>query len=132
VSASCDKKRVSDVTELGRDFPGLRLLVLHGSRARGSADAHSDWDFAFMGDPDLDALELRRRIADALRSDRLDLVNLHRCGGLLRYRIARDGVLLFESSPGLFDDFRIEAALFWFDVAPIVRREQAALLEALR
>lgn len=39
-------------------FPGLSLLVLHGSRARGDAHALSDWDVAYewTGGFDPDAL----------------------------------------------------------------------------
>lgn len=112
-------------------FPGLRLLALHGSRARGDADVGSDWDFAYLGEEGLDELELRRRLCDALGTDHIDLADLARAGGLLRFRVAKDGVLLFERNPGAFEDFCYEAARFWFDVADIVRAEHVAILEAL-
>lgn len=111
--------------------PGLRLLVLHGSRARGDAHARSDWDFAYTGDEDLDELELRAVLADVLDNDNIDVANLARAGGLLRYRVAKDGVLVFAPDPGSFDDFRCDAASFWFDIEGVVRSEHAALLESL-
>jgi len=117
--------------ELAGQFPGLRLLVLHGSRARHDSNLKSDWDFACLGDDNLDHLSLRDRLSAALGTDNIDLADLSGAGGLLRYRVARGGRLIFEREQGVFDDFRIRAALFWFDVEPIVRAEHAAILEAL-
>lgn len=54
---------IQAVRDVARTFPGLRLLVLHGSRASGAANSASDWDFAYLGDADLDEFELRRRQA---------------------------------------------------------------------
>jgi len=117
--------------ELAGQFPGLRLLVLHGSRARNDSNHQSDWDFACLGDDSLDSLTLRDRLSATLGTDKIDLADLSGAGGLLRYRVARSGKLIFEREYGIFDDFRIRAALFWFDVEPIVRAEHAAILEAL-
>lgn len=36
------------IAELAATMPGLGLLVLHGSRARGDAHQRSDWDFAYL------------------------------------------------------------------------------------
>ncbi len=47
-------------------------------------------------------------------------MNLRTAGGLLRYRAARDGRLVHEASVGLFDRYRLEAARFWCDNAPVI------------
>lgn len=122
---------IQAVRDVARTFPGLRLLVLHGSRASGAANSASDWDFAYLGDADLDEFELRSRLASAVHCDHLDLSDLSRAGGLLRYRAAKDGILLHEQAPGMFEDFCCQAAAFWFDVAAIVRSEHEAILAAL-
>lgn len=116
---------------LASGFPALRLLVLHGSRARGDDHARSDWDLAYLGDASIDELELRSQLAKALRTDGVDLADLSRAGGLLRYRVAKDGVLLFERSPGDFERFCYDAATFWLDIEPVVREEHRGILERL-
>lgn len=126
-----EEPALQKIRTLASAFTGLRLLVLHGSRVRGDAHERSDWDFAWLGDEHLDALELRRQLAEALGTDRIDLADLSRASGLLRYRVAKDGVALFEGSPGAFEDFCLDAARFWFDIADIVRAEQAELLRDL-
>jgi len=110
---------------------GLTLLVLFGSRARGEVSARSDWDFGFLPDGSLDRLPIMAALAEAVGSDRVDLVDLSRASGLLRYRAAREGVLVYEAQPGIFDRFRFEAARFWYDAEPVLRPGYDALLERL-
>jgi predicted nucleotidyltransferase len=110
---------------------GLILLVLFGSRARGDAAAHADWDFGYLADGSADPVALATALAEAVHSERLDLVDLAHTSGLLRYRAARDGVLVFEATQGSFDRFRFEAARFWFDAEPVLRPGYDAILERL-
>ncbi len=116
---------------MGSSFPGLDLLVLHGSRARGDDHERSDWDIAYLGDASLDELELRSQLVGVLRTDRVDIADLSHAGGLLRFRAARDGVLVFERTPGLFEEFCYEAATFWLDIEPVVREEHRRILAGL-
>lgn len=109
----------------------LSLLVLHGSRARGEARDDSDWDFAYLAAPELDVGLLYADLAVALRTDRVDLVDLTTAGGLIRYRVARDGIVVFETEPDLFDKFWFDAVSFWCDAAPVLRAGYSALLEGL-
>jgi hypothetical protein len=69
----------------------------------------------------VDASAITAALAEAAGSERLDLVDLARASGLLRYRAARDGVLVHESTPGIFDRFRFEAARFWYDAESVLR-----------
>jgi predicted nucleotidyltransferase len=110
---------------------GLTLLVLFGSRARGDAAAHADWDFGFLADSSADPLAVMAALAETVGSERLDLVDLLRASGLLRYRAARDGVLVYEARPGIFDRFRFEAARFWYDAEPVLRPGYDAILDGL-
>lgn len=111
--------------------PGLHLLVLHGSRARGDAHARSDWDFAYQADPTFDADALLAAFADGLKVDRIDLVDLDRAGALLRHRVASNGVVLFEREGGRFDRFRLDAVHTWCDLAPVLEPLYAQILETL-
>ncbi|WP_219413252.1 type VII toxin-antitoxin system MntA family adenylyltransferase antitoxin [Pseudonocardia nigra] len=111
---------------------GLRLAVLHGSRARGTAGAHSDWDIGVLapdGDPDLAALTVA--ITRLLGTDAVDVVDLATASALLRYRAARDGVPLLEGRAGEFQEFQIAAAQFWCDAGPVIRAAQDDVLAGL-
>jgi hypothetical protein len=114
-----------------RETPGLELLLLYGSRARGDAHDRSDWDFGYIAADDVDAPGLLARIVETVGSDRVDLVDLRRAGGLLRYRAARDGWTVFEAQPSRADRFRIDAVRFWCEAAPVLRRGYEAVLAEL-
>src|SRR5947208_8672708 len=86
------------VVELARKTPGLELLLLFGSRARGDSHPRSDWDFGYLAGPELDPYDLLARLALLLGTDWIDLVNLNRVNGLLRFRAASEGKTLFERS----------------------------------
>lgn len=101
--------------------PGLQLLLLHGSRARNDAHAHSDWDFAYEAEAGFDP--------DALHADRIDLVDLDTVAKKSAGAVARDGVLLFERTPGRFDRFWLNAVDTWCDIAPVLEPLYARVLE---
>ena len=119
------------VVELARKTPGLDLLVLFGSRARGDAHHGSDWDFGYLAGPELDFYGLLARLVLLLGTDRIDLVNLNRTNGLLRFRVAAEGQALFESSDGIFESFAFEAISYWCDMGPIIRQGYEAILQGL-
>jgi predicted nucleotidyltransferase len=80
----------------------MRLVILFGSRARGSARSDSDIDLAILPvDPAL-SLEQEGRLASELERATglpIDLVRLDHAEGALRWRIARDGVVLLSDPP---------------------------------
>jgi predicted nucleotidyltransferase len=107
------------------------MLLLFGSRARGNAETRSDWDFAYVAAPGFDVVGLLAGLVEIVGSDRVDLADLERATGLLRYRAARDGQLLFEARPGIWDQFRFETTLFWCDALPILQRGYEEVLAEL-
>jgi predicted nucleotidyltransferase len=110
---------------------GVRLLVLHGSRARGDEHPGSDWDFGALFDDDADPLELVAVLTTAVGSDSVDLTDLSRSSALLRYRAARDGVALWERSAEEFLNFRLAAVAFWCDAGPVIQAAQRDVLAGL-
>jgi predicted nucleotidyltransferase len=114
-----------------RATPGLDVLLVFGSRARGDEWERSDWDFGYLAGPRMDAAGLLATLIDITGSDRIDLVDLSRASGLLRYRAAREGVAIYEGRPGLADAFRFEAARFWCDVSPLLARGHDEVLADL-
>jgi predicted nucleotidyltransferase len=120
------------VLRAARDQPGLRLLLLVGSRSRGDAHPLSDWDFAYIADNGFDPSELRRRLSLALGSDQLDLVDLSPASALFRHRAAVDARLVYGEQD-LFDEFRIAAATVYLDMEPVLTRAyRDVLAEAQR
>ena len=111
-------------------LPGLRLLVLFGSRARGDRRPDSDWDFGYVASAGFRPEDLVDALSRATGSDQVDLVDLQRAGGLLRYRAARDGVALFDPE-GLFDQFWIDAVTFWCDAAAVLLPAYEGVLSRL-
>jgi len=78
-------------------WPELKLAVLFGSRARGEAKSGSDADLGLLLDPY--SSELRFRVEAELgraAGGPVDIVLLDDAPPLLRFEIAREGVLLFR------------------------------------
>jgi predicted nucleotidyltransferase len=115
-----------------RHAAGLRLLVLYGSRARGDAHEGSDWDFGFLANARFDADGLLALLAERLNADGIDLTDLNRAGALLRHRVARDAVVVFEGEPGTFERYWIDAVTTWCDMEPVLARAYGGALERLR
>lgn len=123
---------VDRLADAVRDLPGLSWLALHGSRARGEAHDHSDWDFAFLTRAPVDPLDLMDRLARALHDNvEVDVVDVDRASAVLRINVASEGLLIWERAPGQFDDFREQASRFWCDAASVIERAQAQMLAAL-
>jgi predicted nucleotidyltransferase len=123
--------QLDSLSALARRTANLDVMVVFGSRARGEAHPGSDWDIGYLSSGAIDVGSLLGEIAEIAGTDRLDLVDLDRASGLLRFRAARDGRLVFERSVGRFDRFRLEAALFWCDAAPVLARAYEDVLGEL-
>lgn len=120
-----------DLAAVAATAAGLRLLVHHGSRARGDHRPDSDWDFAYLADAPFDADDLLARLGEALASNDVDLADLSRASGLLRLKAASDGHAVYESEPGRFNAFRLAAATAWCDMEPVLRLAFDARLERI-
>lgn len=112
---------LSAIREVAARQPGLRLMVLFGSRARGQATALSDWDLGYLGDASLDREALLADVVAATATEAVDLVDLDRASGLVRFRAARDAIVVFEAKVGTFAQFWFDAVSYWCDMGPIIR-----------
>jgi predicted nucleotidyltransferase len=119
------------VGDLSRSAPGLELLLLFGSRARGDAHSDSDWDFGYLAGAAFDPDNFLARLVLGLKTDRIDLVNLGPTSGLLRYRVAAEGQPIFEKNPGAFERFWFNAVSFWWDMGPIFKAGYNEILQDL-
>lgn len=110
---------------------GLRLLLLFGSRARADARARSDWDLGYLAGPELDPSALLLDVVTALRTDRVDLVDLARAGAQVRFRAAAEGRVVHAADEGTFQRFWTDAVTFWCDAEPVIRKGYADVLARL-
>lgn len=121
----------------------LSLVVLFGSRARGEARRNSDFDVAVLragacprrpspltGDEAQAFRQLHADLQRLLGTGRIDLVLLDRASPLLAHRVARDGIPLYEASPGVFARFCVRAVQRLDDVKPMLRAERLYLARA--
>jgi len=83
----------------------LQLVLLFGSQSSGQVHTESDIDLGFLYDEAVDLLELTNKVIQLLRKDRLDVIDLRRANSLLCFSAARQGKLLYERCPGLFNRF---------------------------
>ncbi|HVT15447.1 MAG TPA: nucleotidyltransferase domain-containing protein [Thermoanaerobaculia bacterium] len=113
--------------------PAVRFATVFGSQARGQERAGSDIDIGLLLDPDTP--ELRVKIEAELgraAKRQVDLVFLDSAPPLLRFEIARDGVLLVARDRNDWVDFRTRAMLDWWDWAPTARLIDEAAIRRLR
>jgi predicted nucleotidyltransferase len=99
---------------------GVRLAVVFGSAARGTARSGSDVDVGVLLEEDDDLPALQVALERALGRS-VDLISLRTAPPLLRFEIARDGKLLVEREPHAWGGFRARAMIDWWDWAPTAR-----------
>lgn len=116
-----DTAALRAISEVCGRHSGLHLAVVFGSRARGDYTPLSDVDVAYLGDERLDRDGLLADLVRTLGIERVDLVDRDRAGGLVRFRVARDGIVVFEARPDAFARFWLEAVHFWCDAGPVIR-----------
>jgi predicted nucleotidyltransferase len=123
---------IENLTRALEDVPSVRLAVLFGSAARGAASADSDIDIGV-------SLERGSGFSPALRvaleraaGRTIDLVYLDTAPPLLRFEIARDGVVLVERDAHGWAEFRAHAMIDWWDWAPTARQMHQTMASRLR
>jgi len=112
-----------DLSELARvagDYPSAQLVVLFGSVARGRPLPWSDVDIGVLGGTWLEQLKLGAALGRSIGREP-HVVDLERAPEALRQEIARQGLLVREGTPGTWADYRAQAFVRWFDLAPLRR-----------
>ena len=92
----------------------LKLIILFGSQATGTAGKTSDTDIAVLGDRSL-TIDERSKLEEeyaarfSISEDKIDLVDLSNAPPLLRYQVVQSGKLLHGSE----EDFIRFKVLAW-------------------
>lgn len=110
----------------------IRLAVLFGSAARGTTSQRSDLDVGISihggGVLPPDTVVDVERAADRI----VDVISLDAAPPLLRFEIARTGLVLIERDPHAWADFQARALIDWWDWAPTARIIREATIARLR
>ena len=114
---------------------GLRLIVLFGSRAKGTAGPMSDTDVLVAGGRDLAPLqegELRATLSEALAvpEDTIDLVFLESAAPLVRSEALETGTVLF-GDPGMVITERVRAWKALLDTQKFINWRREYLAQSL-
>lgn len=109
--------------------PAVLAAYVFGSIARGAATTLSDLDVALLLREPSD-VDVVGRVIDAvcrrLRTDRVDVVSLRETPVPLRYRVAREGTLVFCRDAAARERFTAETVLEYLDFQPL--RDRALFL----
>ncbi|MBU7005985.1 type VII toxin-antitoxin system MntA family adenylyltransferase antitoxin [Phosphitispora fastidiosa] len=112
------EKTQEKMQELAQRFQ-LNLLVLLGSYAAGDfRQGESDIDLAYLGDEIKGIerhLELINELSRIFEYSKIDLIDLQKASGLLKYEIAVKGRVLFERSEGLFERYKLYCYRYYYD-----------------
>src|SRR3954452_15563357 len=92
-----------EILQSARDLPGISVLVVFGSRARGTHRPDSDLDVAVLPPASLDSrarrhlqADLAVALADLTPEGRVDVVLLDEADDVLRTRIMETGRVLIN------------------------------------
>jgi len=128
---------IDDLTSrLGRVLQGrpeVRLAFLFGSSVSRGVDLAKDVDVAIAFARPLTLLE-QGSIATQLEQvteQEVDLIDLDAASTLLRWEVARSGVVLLARDHAELIEFRTRVPLEYFDLEPFLNREAAGLRRAL-
>lgn len=91
-------------------------------------------DLGVLLEPDTPDVRLRveAELGRAVGDRAVDVIFLKEAPPLLRFEIAKEGVVLHQNQDDLWTDFKTRAMLDWYDWEPIARRIEEALIERLR
>jgi predicted nucleotidyltransferase len=112
--------------------PSVRLAVLFGSAARRTAGRASDVDVGLLLGRETEpssalAVALERAVGGPV-----DIIWLDTAPSLLRFEIARDGLVVVERESYAWADFRARAMIDWWDWEPTARMMHRVMIARLR
>lgn len=108
----------------------MRLVVLFGSRAKGTARPSSDVDLGFISNEDW--LDLTNECVRLLRTDRVDVVDLARASPLLAMAVTRYGRPLHEGEPAAWASFSSLSLRRYCDTAKLRRLREKGIRDYIR
>lgn len=106
---------------------GLQLVILFGSIVPGRANKRSDIDLAFLFNESVDIVALTNKVIKLLHSNHVDVIDLRRASPILNFFVAKYGKVIFERSPGLFNEFYSLASRRYIDTKKLRDAQSKAI-----
>ena len=110
----------------------LMLALLFGSSAFDKAHRNSDIDLAFLFDTPVDILKLTNRVIRLLHTDNIDVVDLRRASPLLKFSAVKNGKVLYEKTPGIFNEFYSLAFRVYVDTKKLRDAQETYIKNSLK
>jgi len=123
---------IEELRRVLEDTPGVRLAVVFGSAVRGTARPDSDIDLGVSVEPGTERPSTLEVALARAAGRPVDLVWLDDAPPLLRFEIARDGLVLVARDRHGWADFRARAMIDWWDWAPTARMMHEVMAGRLR
>lgn len=112
----------------------LKLLVLHGSYAKGKATDKSDIDIGILSQEKIDSSKYFNILRDfsEIFGDKFDPVFLNGAEPMISYHVALAGKPLYEKAKGIFANFRIQSIGRFLDTKKFRELEKYYIKKAIR
>lgn len=110
----------------------LKLVLLFGSAVSGKIHKLSDIDLAFLFDSPVNILELTNKVIRLLHTDAIDVVDLRSASPLLKFSVAKNGLLIYEKEPGMFNEFYSLAFRMYVDTKKLRDAQAIAIKNFLK
>ena len=97
----------------------VKLLVIVGSFGTESyISGESDIDLAYLRDKPLsvkDSISIINELSRLFENSKIDLVDLQRASGLLKYEVASKGRVIYEIREGFFERYKLFCLRYYYD-----------------
>ncbi len=107
-----------ELEEIAREYE-LKLLILLGSYDTPFfQEKESDIDLAFLSSKKMsvdEKLRLLQDLSSFFQHEKIDLIDLTRASGLMKYEVATKGRLLFESNEDFFKKYTLYCLRYYYD-----------------
>jgi predicted nucleotidyltransferase len=138
-SAARPDARLSALGARYSAFPEVVAVYLFGSAARETRGKRSDVDIAVLTRAkgtsrrrSRSLVEYVQAACDALGTDNVDVVLLHRAPIALRHEVFREGKPLMVRDPEALSRFRLESSREYLDTIPLRRTFEEAFFRRVR
>ncbi|RQD73383.1 MAG: hypothetical protein D5R97_09445 [Candidatus Syntrophonatronum acetioxidans] len=124
-----DLEKRRELEELAREYD-LQLLILLGSYGTPDfQEEKSDIDLAFLSRKAIsgnDKLKLLRDLGSFFQYCQIDLIDLGKASGLMKYEVALKGRLLYERKRSFFENYRLYCFRYYYDTRKfrLLKKEQ--------
>jgi uncharacterized protein len=110
--------RKEEMKELALHFQ-VELLVVVGSFGTDSyRSGESDIDVAYLRSKPLsvrDSITIIKELSRLFENSKIDLIDLQRASGLLKYEAASKGRVLYEIREGFFERYKLFCLRYYYD-----------------